>query len=74
VLLSILLCCLSRQVERCGPPGGSPVSPGGARLPAQPDGGHAQPHGSPGPGLGTPPRARQAPALPVPTTAAAARL
>lgn len=65
---------LSQQVERGGPPGGAPVSPGGARLPAQLDGGDAEPHGPPGQSHGSPPRARQAPAPPVPTTAAAAGL
>lgn len=65
---------LSRQVERRWPAGGAAVSPGGAGVPAQPDGGHAQPHGPPGQSYGAPPRARQAAALSLPATAAAARL
>lgn len=72
----MVACCslAGQQVEYGGSPGGPPVSPGGAALPAQPDGGDAQSHGSPGQGHGSPPRTHQAPALPVPTAAAAARL
>lgn len=62
------------QVERVGPPGGTAVSPGGAGLPAQLDGGDTLPHGSPGSSHGSSPGARQAPAAPVPTAAAAAWL
>lgn len=61
-------------MERCGPPGGPPVPPSGAGLPAQPDSGDPESHRSPGQSRGSPPRPCETPALPVPTAAAAAWL
>lgn len=59
----------------CGwPPGGAPFSTGGADLPAQPDSGQAEPHGSPGQSRDPPSGSGQASAVPLQTTAAAPRL
>lgn len=63
-----------RQVERGWPAGGAPVPPDRAGVPAEPDGGDPQPHGSSEQGPEPASGPAQAPAGSIPTAAAAAGL